>query len=87
MTVDECLIIEVELNATGANIHDVNEAVTNYRMSVDVANGTAWWIKKSRNKKRLMILGEERAKSWEIVMRKFVATGVFPKKDTPRCWI
>jgi len=42
----ENLIREFEIAVTGANIHAVNEAKTNYRACIDSVGGNAWWVKK-----------------------------------------
>ena len=47
----ENLIREFEIAVTGANIHAVNEAKTNYRACIDSVGGNAWWVKKDIEKR------------------------------------
>lgn len=73
-TKDIKLIQDIQLKATGANIHSVNEAVCNYKAFVDMINGKAWWVKKERFTEENRQYWKICAELWEIHMRKFLAT-------------
>lgn len=80
MEIDRKLIIDAENKNTGATVHAVNEAICNYEISVNLANGTAWWVKPEKNTQRLRNAGKASAESWEKFLRIFVATGDVKKE-------
>ena len=87
MKIDEFLVQQSEIKKNGANVHSFNEAVANYRASVDVANGTAWWIQGKPDLEKHKEMGKIRAECWEHYLRKFVLTNIFDKNIKPRCYI
>lgn len=85
MEPNETLIKQADIKKTGANVHAFNEAICNYRASIDVANGTAWWIKNSND--NIKRLGREKALMWEKYLQHFIITGNFDNSLKPRCYI
>lgn len=87
--VDSSLIRQVQFRSNGLSVHQVNEAITNYKMSVSVANGTAWWIQEynPEKKNKVILLGRTRMIEWEAYLRSFVSTGIFNKDLKPKLYI
>jgi hypothetical protein len=87
MEANELLIQQADMKKDGTNVHSFNEAICNYRASIDVANGTAWWIQGKPDIEDHKEMGKIKAELWECYLMKFVSTGVFDKNVKPRCYI
>ncbi len=68
MQVDEGLLMEVQLKATGANVHKLASQITAYKGSIEASNA----IQDTEKQERLFSI----AKRVEVNLRKFVVTGV-----------
>lgn len=82
--VDEYLIAQVRNKCGGALIHDVEEAIVNYRISCDIANKKCWWIVDYTEK--IIDAGKTNKEKWEKYLKIFLATGKFPDKK-PKVYI
>lgn len=89
MELKEYLVAQVEFKKDSSNVHYINEALTNYRIAIELANGEHWILsnKTEEQKKHIMKKALITAECWEHYLEVFITSGIFKKDIRPRPYI